>query len=39
MFFLDMNAETYKDNAGFVLESAAQLAVSGAALLASTFLM
>ena len=39
MFFLDCGAETYKDNAGFVLESAAQLAVSGAALLASAYLM
>jgi hypothetical protein len=39
MFFLDMNAETYKDNAGFVLEGATQLAVSGAALLASVYLM
>ena len=39
MFFYDSDNEEYKDNAGFVLESATQLAVGGAVLLASAFLM
>ena len=39
MFYLDLNHDEYADNAGFILAGAAQLAVSGAVLLASAFLM
>lgn len=39
MFFYDADNEEFKDNAGFVLEAAAQLAVGGVVLLASAFLM
>ena len=39
MFYLDLNHDEYADNAGFILAGAAELAVSGAVLLASAFLM
>lgn len=39
MFMIDKENEEYEDNPGFVLEGATQLAVSGAVLLASAFLM
>ena len=39
MFFLDSENSKFADNEAFVLEGAAQLAVSGAVLLASAFLM
>jgi hypothetical protein len=39
MFFMDRDNSEYKDNAGFILEGAAQLAAGGAVLLASAFLM